>query len=158
MDLVDLTGSLPLTQDMAGKNKIAKVHYETLAEFRYALRKFLHFSETAAQAAGVTPQQHQAMLAIKGFPGRDQVTVGELAERLQVKHHSAVGLVDRLVAENYVRRVAGQKDRRQVLVALTARGESVLEKLSATHRDQLSRIGPQINRLLEMLPGVRSPE
>jgi len=143
---------------MAGKNKIAKAHYETLAEFRYALRKFLHFSETAAQAAGVTPQQHQAMLAIKGFPGRDQVTVGELAERLQVKHHSAVGLVDRLVAENYVRRVAGQKDRRQVLVALTARGESVLEKLSATHRDQLSRIGPQINRLLEMLPGVRSPE
>jgi len=143
---------------MAGKNKIAKAHYETLAEFRYALRKFLHFSEMAAQAAGVTPQQHQAMLAIKGFPGRDQVTVGELAERLQVKHHSAVGLVDRLVAENYVRRVAGQKDRRQVLVALTARGESVLEKLSATHRDQLSRIGPQINRLLEMLPGVRSPE
>lgn len=143
---------------MAGKNKIAKSHYETLAEFRYALRKFLHFSEMAAQAAGITPQQHQAMLAIKGFPGRDQVTVGELAERLQVKHHSAVGLVDRLVAENYVRRVAGQKDRRQVLVALTARGEAVLEKLSASHRDQLSRIGPQINRLLEILPGVRSPE
>ena len=141
---------------MPAKNQITKAHYETLAEFRYALRKFLHFSEAAAQAVGVTPQQHQAMLAIKGFPGRDEVTIGELAERLQIKHHSAVGLADRLVAEDYVRRVANRKDRRQVCLALTAHGESVLEKLSAAHREQLHRIGPQINRLLEMLQGERT--
>jgi DNA-binding MarR family transcriptional regulator len=138
---------------MAAKTKITKAHYETLAEFRYALRKFLHFSEAAAQAVGLTPQQHQAMLAIKGFPGRDEVTIGELAERLQIKHHSAVGLANRLVAENYVRRVTNQKDRRQVCLALTPRGESILERLSATHREQLHRLGPQINRLLKTLPG-----
>lgn len=141
---------------MTVPGKITKAHYETLAEFRYALRKFIYFSEAAAQAVGLTPQQHQAMLAIKGFPGRDEVTIGELAERLQIKHHSAVGLVDRLVAEKYVLRVPDQKDRRQVHLALTSRGETVLEKLSATHREQLHRIGPQINRLLESLQGVET--
>lgn len=139
---------------MSVKPKFTKAHYETLAEFRYALRKFLHFSEAAAQAIGITPQQHQAMLAIKGFPGRDQVTIGELAERLQIKHHSAVGLVDRLVAESYVCRVTDRKDRRLVHLALTSHGEAILEKLSATHREQLHRIGPQINRLLETLQGT----
>jgi len=139
--------------EMPTPKPITKAHYETLAEFRYALRKFLHFSEAAAHTVGVTPQQHQAMLAIKGFPGRDAVTMGELAERLQVKHHSAVGLADRLVAEKYVRRVTDQKDRRQVRLSLTPSGEAVLEKLSATHSEQLRRIGPEINRLLEALQG-----
>ena len=109
-------------------NKITKAQYEMLAEFRYALRQFLRFSENAAQAAGITPQQHQAMLAIKGFPGRDRITIGELAERLQIAHHSAVGLADRLVAEHYVQRVQGRKDRRQVYLALTRRGEILLGK------------------------------
>jgi len=135
-------------------DKITKSHYQALAEFRYALRKFLHFSETAAMALGLTPQQHQALLAIKGFPGRQPVTVGELAERLQVKHHSAVGLVDRLVADRHLRRVASSGDRRQVGLDLTPRGEAVLEQLSSTHREQLRRIGPQLSRLLESLDGV----
>jgi DNA-binding MarR family transcriptional regulator len=134
---------------MAGKNKITREQYEMLAEFRYALRKFLRFSEDAAQAAGLTPQQHQAMLAIKGFSGVRQINIGELAERLQILHHSAVGLVNRLVTEKYVRRLHDSKDRRQVNLALTAQGESVLEKLSATHREQLRRMGPQINQLLD---------
>jgi DNA-binding MarR family transcriptional regulator len=138
---------------MAGKNKVTKEHYEMLAEFRYALRKFQRFSENAAQAAGLTPQQHQAMLAIKGFPGRDRVNVGELAERLQILHHSAVGLVDRLVAQKYVRRMTDTSDRRQVNLTLTSQGESVLEELSAMHREQLRRIGPQINHLLKSLQG-----
>jgi len=141
----------------AKKNKISKAHYETLAELRYALRQFLRFSENAAQAEGVTPQQHQAMLAIKGFPGRDHITIGELAERLQILHHSAVGLANRLVEENYARRVPDKNDRRQVRLTLTIRGETVLEKLSATHREQLRRIGPQINRLLEFLRGDGAP-
>jgi DNA-binding MarR family transcriptional regulator len=133
------------------KNKITKTHYETLAELRYALRQFLRFSENAAHAVGVTPQQHQAMLVVKGFPGRDDITIGELAERLQILHHSAVGLANRLVAEKYARRLPDQTDRRQVRLTLTTRGETVLEKLSATHHEQLRRIGPQINQLLEFL-------
>jgi len=128
-----------------------------LAEFRYSLRKFLRFSENAAQAAGLTPQQHQAMLAIKGFPGREQINIGELADRLQILHHSAVGLADRLVAEKYVRRLHTGKDRRQVHLALTPRGEAVLEKLSTTHRQQLRHLGPRLNHLLESLHAVDSP-
>lgn len=135
--------------------KISKQHYEMLADLRYALRQFLRFSEEAAHRAGLAPQQHQAMLAIKGFPGRDEITIGEMAERLQIRPHSAVGLANRLVAERYVRRVSGKDDRRQVYLRLTARGESVLERLSATHREQLRRIGPRINRLLESLRPAR---
>jgi DNA-binding MarR family transcriptional regulator len=135
---------------MAAK-KISKEHYFMLAEFRYALRQFLRFSENAAHGASLTPQQHQAMLAIKGFPGPDHIKIGELAERLQILHHSAVGLVDRLVAQRHVRRLHDRTDRRQVRVALTARGEAALEKLSESHREELRRIGPRLNHLLEML-------
>jgi DNA-binding MarR family transcriptional regulator len=93
------------------------------------------------------------LLAIKGFPGRDQITIGELAERLQIKHHSAVGLADRLMTEKLVQRTIGPKDHRQVHVHLTDKGEAVLEKLSATHQEQLRRMGPRINQLLESLHG-----
>ena len=136
---------------MAGKNKITKEHYETLAGLRYALRKFMRFSESAAHAAGLTSQQHQAMLAIKGFPGRNYVNVGELAERLQILHHSAVGLVDRMVAEKLLERKLSSKDRRQVFIRLTSVGERKLERLSALHRQQLKQVGPELSRLLERL-------
>jgi DNA-binding MarR family transcriptional regulator len=137
--------------EMAKIVKLRKAQYETLAAFRHALRRFMHFSETAAQAAGVTPQQHQALLAIKGFPGHERVTVGELAGRLQLRHHSAVGLIDRLVAEKLVARAPSREDRRKVLIELTQEGEQTLEKLSALHRRQLKRIGPELSRLLERL-------
>ena len=81
---------------MANTASLSKADYEALAEFRYALRKFLGFSEAAASEHGVTPQQYQALLAIEGFPGRNWVTVGELAEQMRIAHHSAVGLVDRM--------------------------------------------------------------
>jgi DNA-binding MarR family transcriptional regulator len=136
---------------MTRAKKLHKAQYETLAAFRYALRKFIHFSETAAQAAGVTPQQHQALLAIKGFPGRDQVTVGELAERLQLRHHSTVGLIDRLVAEKLAVRAPSSDDRRQVMIRLTRRGGKTLEGLSNIHRTQLKRLGPELGLLLERL-------
>lgn len=140
------------TSGLVAKRKpISKSQYENLAAFRFALRKFLRFSEDAAVSAGLTPQQHQALLAIKGFPGRDRVTVGELAERLQIKHHSAVGLIDRLVLENLVERDASAEDRRQVHVNLTARGESMLEELSSMHREQLRQIGPELSTLLQGL-------
>src|SRR5512135_905230 len=136
---------------MAETNKLSKSQYEKLAEFRHALRQFLHFSEEAAHAAGITPQQHQALLAIKGFPGRDRVTVGELAERLQLRHHSAVGLVDRLAAEKLVARTPSAQDRRRVFVQLTRRGEQVLERLSSAHRQQLRGMVPELNLLLREL-------
>ena len=124
-----------------------------LAAFRYALRQFHHFSEEAAHAAGITPQHHQALLAIKGFPGRDCVTVGELAERLQLRHHSAVGLVDRLVADKLVERKPSAQDRRQVFVQLTRRGEKMLERLSSAHTQQLKRMGPELILRLKQLAG-----
>jgi DNA-binding MarR family transcriptional regulator len=139
------------SQAMAKKRRLAKSEYETLAAFRYALRRFVHFSEEAAEAAGVTAQQYQALLAIKGFPGREKVTVGELAERLQLRHHSAVGLIDRLAREKLVIRAPSSGDHRKVLIQLTTRGETIVEKIASLHRKQLRQIGPEITTLLERL-------
>lgn len=136
---------------MAAAKKLSQSQYESLAAFRYALRQFLHFSEMAAKRTGVTPQQHQALLAIKGFPGREGIRVGELAERLQLRHHSTVELVDRMMKLRLVLREIGGTDRRQVFVRLTNRGEKVLEELSSAHREQLRRIGPQLRVLLKRL-------
>jgi DNA-binding MarR family transcriptional regulator len=136
---------------MPSSKPLSKSQYENLASFRFALRKFLRFSEDAAHNTGITPQQHQALLAIKGFPGREHVDVRELAERLQVRHHSAVGLIDRLAAEKLVARTPSPEDRRRVQIRLTSRGEKVLAKLAAAHREQLRRIGPELSLLLQRL-------
>jgi DNA-binding MarR family transcriptional regulator len=133
--------------------KTTKAEYETLADLRYSLRQFLHFSEEAAQGEGLTPQQHQALLAIKGFPEDRGITIGELAERLQIRHHSAVGLVDRLVLKKLVARNHHAVDRRQVDLELTELGDGTLEKLSAAHKEQLRRMGPHIESLLKRLRG-----
>jgi DNA-binding MarR family transcriptional regulator len=130
-------------------DSLSKTDYESLAEFRYALRKFLGFSEAAASEYGVTPQQYQALLAIEGFPGRNWVTIGELAEQMRVAHHSAVGLVDRMEAMRLVKRTAAKEDRRRVRVALTAKGLKLLEKLYRVHRDELRSTGPQLAALLQ---------
>src|SRR6266436_9757844 len=120
--------------------RISKAQYEMLAAFRYQLRQFLHFSEQAAQKAGLTLRQHQALLAIKGFPNRESITIGELAEQLQIAHHSAVGLVDRSVEQNLIAREQGVEDRRQVYVRLSAHGTEVLQKLTNAHKDELRRL------------------
>jgi DNA-binding MarR family transcriptional regulator len=133
------------------KSRLDKSEYELLASFRYALRRFAHFSEQAATAAGLEPQQHQAMLAVRGFPGRDYVTLGELAERLQVKPHSAVGLVDRLEKLGLAAREVSSEDARRVHVTLTPRGGQVLESLALVHREELRRVGPQLRTVLERL-------
>ncbi|MEI9985355.1 MAG: MarR family transcriptional regulator [Aliidongia sp.] len=132
----------------AQPDDLAKADYERLAEFRYLLRRFLDFSERAAEQAGLTAQQHQALLAIKGFAGRDYATTGELAERLCIRHHSAVGLIDRLVSKALVTRRSGAEDRRQVLVELTPAAETLLAGLSAAHRDELERLAPLLQTLL----------
>lgn len=134
---------------------ITKARYEQLAALRHQLRGFLQFSGQAAAAMGLTPQQHQALLAIKGFPGRDHVSVGELAGRLHLKHHSAVGLIDRLVRRQLVRRTAAKADRRRVEINLTARGESLLRRLSAVHLAELREHGPELRRLLALIGELR---
>jgi len=137
---------------------VSKAEYEALAEFRYAIRQFLRFSEQAAQEVGLTRQQHQVLLALRGFPGRDRATIGELAERLQIRHHSVVGLVDRLAAQGLVTREPATEDRRQVYVALTERGAAMLERLTAAHRTELRRIGPAIRLLLEHIADEADPQ
>jgi DNA-binding MarR family transcriptional regulator len=111
-----------------------------MAEYRYAIRRFLRFSEEAARKAGVTPQQYQLMLAIKGYPGREHANITELAERMQLDHHSTVGLIDRTEERGLVRREQDQHDRRQVNVRLTEAGESLLRQLAEVHREQLKRM------------------
>jgi len=123
--------------------------YQALAEFRYQIRRFLHFSEEAARRAGLEPAQHQLLLAVKAHTGKP--TVGELAERLQLRHHSVVGLVDRLAECGLVRRERGRDDRRQVCVQLTREGGAVLRKLSLEHRDELESAGPALVAALEKI-------
>jgi len=114
--------------------------YEELARFRYALRKFLRFSETAAREFGVTPQQHQLMLGVAGFTGRGAATVSELAEFLQERNHSVVGLVERAEHSGLVQSAENPADRRVVVVTLTRRGREILAELSRLHRDEVSRM------------------
>ncbi len=130
---------------------VSKVVFETQAAFRFALRQFLRFSETAAREVGLTPQQYQALLAIRGYPGRDRVRVGELAERLQIHAHSAVGLADRLTTKGLAMRVRSVADRRHVFLCLTPRGIRILERVSAANRGELRRLRPQLTRLLDRM-------
>jgi DNA-binding MarR family transcriptional regulator len=117
-----------------------KADYEALARFRYGLRMYLRFSERAVRLVGLTPQQYQLMLAIKGFPGRDWATVTELSERLQSSHNSVVGLIDRTEANGFVERQSHPNDRRSVAVHLTEAGQELLTRLVGTHREELERL------------------
>jgi DNA-binding MarR family transcriptional regulator len=150
------TGAAAAGTPGARRRSLAKRDYETLAEFRHVLRQFGAFSEAAARRAGLTAQQHQALLAVKGFPGRDAVTVGDLAERLNLKHHSVVGLVDRLSARGLIQRRHDEADRRRVMIALTAQAETLLLELSLAHRDELRRLAPLLRTLLQGMEGAES--
>ena len=128
---------------------LTKAEYEALAAFRRAMRQFTAFSADAARKAGLTPQQHQALLAIKGAPGREMLAVGEIAEALCLRPHSAVELVDRMTELGLVQRHADPDDHRRVWVRLTTVGEDVLARLSAEHLRELQAIGPELARMLE---------
>lgn len=134
-----------------GKKRAAvtKANYEALAEFRYALRKFLTFSEDAASQAGLTPQQHQALLSIKGAPRADWLSINQIAERLLVRHHTAVELVDRLVSLGLVIRKADSTDGRRIQVHITKDGEERLRALSVNHIEELKNIRPTLRKLLK---------
>ena len=129
--------------------------YRALADFRHELRRFVHFSEEAARHVGLEPQQHQLLLAMRGMPAGSAATVGALAERLQLRHHSTVELVDRSEARGLVRRAPNPGDRRQVIVTLTAAGAGLLRRLSLAHRTELRTVAPRLATALGALGGRR---
>jgi DNA-binding MarR family transcriptional regulator len=125
--------------------------YRALAEFRYQIRKFLHFSEEAARECGLEPQHHQLLLAIKGLPEGRKATIREIAERLQLQHHSTVELINRLSERGAVERHRSEEDRREVLIRLTRLGESLLRKLSIAHQQELETAGPDLSKSLSAI-------
>jgi DNA-binding MarR family transcriptional regulator len=126
------------------KQTLALEDYQLLAEFRHQIRRYLRFSDAAVRTAGLEPRQYQLLLALKGLPAQVRPRIGELAEQLQIQHHSAVELVDRLAAGGLVKRQRGTKDRREVHVLLTTGGERVLRELVLHHRSDLSQNGPAL--------------
>ena len=136
---------------MSAKHEITSQEYQALAEFRYQLRRFLHFSEQAAREVGLEPQQHQLLLAIKGLPADRTASVGELAERLQIQHHSTVELINRMAERGLLKRSRDENDSRRVLVSLTEHGDEVLQKLSLLHRIELRTTGPALVQALNAL-------
>lgn len=128
--------------------KFPKQSYEALADFRYALRKFFAFSEEAAGAAGLNPRQYQALLAIKGARERSELGIREMADRLMIRHHTAVELVDRLVKNGFVTRTRSEGDARRVEVRLTPSAERMMDGLAAAHLRELKGIRPVLEQLL----------
>jgi DNA-binding MarR family transcriptional regulator len=126
------------------------VDYETLANFRYGLRKFLAFSEAEANRSGLTAQQYQALMAIRGFSVREPVSVGDLATYMLIRHHTAVELVDRMVKLKIVSRSADPSDGRRVLLRLTAEGERRLRRLYRKHVSELRTMGPTLTKMLKL--------
>lgn len=132
---------------------LSLTEYQALAAFRYQLREFLSFSEQAARAGGLEPQQHQLLLALKGAQGQERVTIGDLAERLKIQHHSTVELINRMVERDLVQRCRDEQDQRRVLVVLTWHGEEVLRRLSLLHRTELRLTGPALVQALQAIIG-----
>lgn len=127
--------------------------YQAMARFRYALRRFLRFSERVAKEAGVTPRQYQLMLAIRGNAEREALTISEIAEQLQIQHHSAVELVDRAVDRGLVARARGEGDRRERYVSLTPEGRDLVRCLASQHRGELERL----RRWVLGIPPIEDP-
>lgn len=136
---------------MTAPGPLSDRDYRTLARFRHALRKFLHFSEEAARDAGLTPAQHQLLLAVRGHTSDGPPTIGDVAEHLQLRVHSTGELVGRTVANGLLERRDDPGDGRRVLLVLTAEGRAVLDRLSVLHRDELRRFRHEMNDLLDSL-------
>ena len=127
--------------DQPPSEPLTRAAFEALARFRFAMRRYLRFSEEAVRRHGLTPQQYQLLLAVKGFPGRDWAAVSELADRLQLRHHSMVELINRAQRQSLVTRSPHPDDRRAVRVTLTEEGEGLLARLVSLRRAELRRIG-----------------
>jgi DNA-binding MarR family transcriptional regulator len=129
------------------------IDYATLADLRYQLRRFMRAREVIARKAGIEPQQYLVLLQIKGLAGRGVPNIGVLAERLQIGHHAAVQLVDRLARRGVVERQQGGRDRREVVVCLRRAGETIVRQVAGHSIDELTAEGPQLvsslNRLIK---------
>ena len=134
--------------------KLRSHEYQQLAAFRRALREFLRFSETEAEKGGLTAQNYQALLVVRACPEGGRVTINDLARQLLIRHNSAVGLVDRLTKQGLVAREPAPEDGRKVHLRLTAKGERLLERLAEVHREELRRIGPQLESLLHSIRSI----
>jgi len=143
-----------MPRSTTARAKLTTADYARLAAFRYALRSFVHFSEAAAAKLGLTGQQYQAMLYVRSRADGAPVSIADLANELLIKHNSAVGLADRLVAQGLVARERAPEDRRTAQLRLTAKGERILGRLARVHRAKLRRIGPEIHGILGELSGV----
>lgn len=150
-----LPGRLMSEQKRRRSAHLDAAEYQQLASFRYALRSFLRFSEAAAEKVGLTAQHYQALLAVCATAD-GHVTINDLAQQLLIRHNSAVGLVDRLTAQGLLAREPAAEDGRKVHLRLTSKGDRVLEKLAEVHREELRRIGPQLEGLLHEITG-RAP-
>jgi DNA-binding MarR family transcriptional regulator len=133
------------------KREISLLDYQALAEFRYELRKFIHFSEQTARAGGIEPQQQQLLLVVKGMPEGNLPTISYIAERLQLQHHSTVELIDRLEERELVERHRDELDQRRVLIQITPQGEEVLQELSLHNLEELQTAAPALVRSLNAL-------
>ncbi|HLJ33897.1 MAG TPA: MarR family transcriptional regulator [Ktedonobacteraceae bacterium] len=142
------------------RKEFSLLNYQELAEFRYELRKFIHFSEQTARAGGIEPQQQQLLLVVKGMPDGKLPTISNIAERLQLQHHSTVELIDRLEERELVERHRDELDQRRVLIQITPQGEEVLQELSFHNLEELRTAAPSLVRTLNALikEGIHSGE
>jgi DNA-binding MarR family transcriptional regulator len=131
-------------------SRVAAVDYETLARFRYELRKFLAFSEIEANRSGLSAQQYQALMAIRGFSIHRPLSIGDLARYMLIRHHTAVELVDRMVRLKIVSRSTDPSDGRRVLLKLTGEGERRLRRLYQIHVHELRTMGPTLTKMLKL--------
>jgi len=127
------------------------VDFETLASFRYQLRKFLRFSKDLLYSENLTPDQYQALIAIRAAAPKGKLSIRDLAEQLQVRHHSTVGIVDQLVSRKAIIREVAPQDRRKILLSLTEKGEELVQRLAPLHKEELSRLSPEMIRMLQAL-------
>lgn len=150
-DELDAEGEQSGVPDPEAAQPVAPVAYRLLGEFRYEIRRFLAFSERAARRMGIEPQQHQLLLAVKGLPVGARPTIRTIAERLCVQHHTTVALVDKLEKRAFVVRERSTTDKREVLLRLTPKGETILRELSVLHQDQLASTGAKMVEALSAI-------
>ncbi len=131
--------------------EISTAEYRALAQLRYLIRHFVSEGDTVSRAVGLEPQQYLLLLSVRGLPDGEEATIRTLAERLALKHHSVVELIDRLEAHGYVRRTRGREDRRRVLVSLLPRGERMLEQVAQHRISELRATGHELVRTIDQL-------
>jgi DNA-binding MarR family transcriptional regulator len=151
---------MPLAIEQAGEalKPLNRADFQCLAEFRFQLRRFLNFSNAAAEEAGVRPQQYQLLLCVSGMPDELEPTIAHVAARMMLKHNSAVELVDRTIEQGLLRRASDPADHRRILLRVTPQGERVLASLAAYHLEELDNAGPELiralRRVLSTKPGA----